>query len=111
MSNPKYVEAQKLNKTPFEFIPLTALCGVARVLRHGAIKYGRKNWRKDPIMASTYQGAMMRHLMAYYDGETLDPDSGENHLSHIMANCIVMLDATTHKTLIDDRLEMESKDV
>lgn len=109
--NPKHVQAQKEGKIPFEFIPLRTLTGAARVLQHGAAKYGRKNWRKDKIMASTYQGAIMRHLSAYYEGETVDPDSGCNHLSHIIANCMVMLDATYEETLIDDRMEMESKDV
>jgi len=106
--NPKHVQAQKEGKTPYEFIPLASLSGAARVLAHGAKKYGRKNWRIDHINASTYQGAIMRHLIAYYDGETFDRDSGENHLSHIMANCMVLLDATEQGSLIDDRLEKES---
>jgi hypothetical protein len=106
--NPKAVLAAKQNKVPLDLVPLGTLAGAARVLAHGAIKYGRRNWRIDKIRATTYQGAILRHLTAYYDGETYDPDSGENHLSHIMANCMVLLDATEHQSLIDDREEMES---
>lgn len=108
IENPKAVQAQKEGKNPLEFVPLATLEGAARVLQHGAAKYGRRNWRLDPIKASTYQGAFLRHLTAYYEGETDDPDSGENHLSHVMANCMVMLDAALAGKLIDDRDEMES---
>lgn len=106
--NPKHVQAMKEGKVPLEFIPLATLGGAARVLAHGAVKYGKRNWRIDCIKASTYQGAIMRHLTAYYDGETFDPDSGENHLSHIIANCMVLLDAGESDTLINDRDEKES---
>ena len=109
--NPKYVQAQKDGKSPFEYIPLRTLAGTAKVLEHGANKYGIRNWRKDPIKASTYQGAFLRHLEAYYEGEDIDPDSGASHLSHIMANCMVMLDAALENTLIDDRTITESKKV
>lgn len=111
IDNPKMVQAQKEGKHPFEYIPLRTLAGTARVLQHGADKYGIRNWRKDPIKASTYKGAFLRHLEAYYEGETTDPDSGESHLSHIMANCMVMIDAALEGTLIDDRLVTESKKV
>ena len=107
--NPKYIRAQKDGKTPYEYIPLHTLAGTAHVLKHGAEKYGLRNWREDPIKASTYQGAMLRHLESYYAGELLDPDSGVSHLSHIIANCMVMLDAEKHGTLINDIDDTESK--
>lgn len=108
--NPKHIQAQKEGKIPFEFVPLASIAGASRVLQHGASKYGKKNWRIDHIKASTYQGAFMRHLSAYYDGELVDPDSGESHLSHIMANCLVMLDAESRGTLINDINDKETKD-
>ncbi len=107
--NPKAVQANKEGKQPLEFIPMGTLEGAANVLEHGAKKYGKRNWRLTPIKASTYQGAFLRHLTAYYEGETIDPDSGENHLSHVMANCMVMLDAALAGKLIDDRDEAETK--
>jgi hypothetical protein len=107
--NPKYVQAQKDGKDPMEFILLGILAGESRVLAHGAGKYGRRNWRKDPIKLSTYQGAILRHLTAFFEGEDMDPDSGESHLQHIRACCAVMLDAMEHGTAIDDRDLAESK--
>jgi hypothetical protein len=41
--------------------------------------------------------------MAYVDGEDLDPESGMDHLAHIMACCAVLLDAKAAGKLNDDR--------
>jgi len=107
--NPKYVRAQKEGKPRMENIPLSTWDGDAAVHSLGADKYGRFNWRVDPILASTYQAAIMRHLKAWASGEDLDPESGWSHLYHIRACCAVALDAQMHDKMIDDRLTVESK--
>ena len=109
--NPKYVQAQKEGKAPLEYIPLRVLEGVAYVLQHGAEKYGIRNWREDPILLSTYKGAILRHLTAWSEGEDFDPDSGREHLEHIMACCVVALDAIHHNTAENDLTITESKEV
>ena len=106
--NPKLIRAMKEGKIPYEKIPWTVLASDARVHAHGAEKYGERNWRIDKILASTYEGAIMRHLMAWAMGEDIDPDSGEPHLNHIRACCAVVLDAQASGTLIDDRDRQES---
>lgn len=108
--NPKYVQAQKEGKARMECLVGTVLRGDAAVHAHGADKYGERNWRVDPIKASTYEAAILRHFMSYfYDREDLDPDSCLSHLYHIRACCAVMLDADMHGTLIDDRGRVNSK--
>ena len=107
--NPKYVRAQKDGKAPMEFLVYSVLESEAKVLAHGGGKYGARNWRLDEILASTYEGAMMRHLLAWCQGEDIDPDSGEPHLSHLRACAAVVMDADDHDKLIDDRNRMESK--
>lgn len=107
--NPKYVRAQKDCKTPMECLITSVLASEARVLAHGADKYGVRNWRLDEILASTYEGAMMRHLIAWMQGEDTDPDSGEPHLSHLRACAGVVMDADMHGKMVDDRGRMESK--
>lgn len=102
--NPKHVQAQKEGKAPLEYlVGLTVDASEARVLKHGADKYGVRNWRVDKILASTYEGSLRRHLLAWISGEDIDPDSGEPHLAHIRANCAIVLDAQAHDTFIDDR--------
>lgn len=108
--NPKLIQAQKEGKTPYEFIPWGVLKADAQVHAHGAAKYGERNWRIDHILASTYEGAIMRHFIAWAMGEDLDPDSGVPHLNHIRACCAVVLDAQEHGALIDDRHRSESRD-
>lgn len=107
--NPKYVRAQKEGKIPMEYLVYSVLASDARVHKHGADKYGVRNWQIDEILASTYEGAILRHFLAWASGEDIDPDSGEPHLNHIRACCAVVLDAQAHQKLIDDRGRKESK--
>lgn len=110
-SNPKHIRAQKDGKVPMEYIPWAPLASVARVMKTGADKYGVKNWRQDKILASTYVGAISRHaLLEWANGVDKDHDSGEHPLAHVVACCLLVMDAEMHDTLIDDRLLSESKD-
>ena len=108
--NPKLIRAMKDGKAPLEYLIYSVLESEARVLKHGADKYGARNWLIDKILASTYEGSMLRHFLSWAGGEDLDPDSGEPHLSHLRACCGVVLDAQKHGTLLDDRGRQESKD-
>lgn len=84
-------------------IPTTALLVLGAVMRLGAQKYGAYNFRDSDVPASTYVDAAMRHLMSWWDGEDLDPESGESHLGHVMACMAIMLDARHSGRLADDR--------
>lgn len=90
-------------KTPLGLIPSSAMEQTAWVHKLGAKKYGAYNWRKSGVCASTYVNAIMRHLNAWKDGETLDPESGFSHLAHIAASCNILMDADHCGTLDDDR--------
>lgn len=108
--NPKYVQAQKDGKAPLEYLVRSCHKEDAACHKHGADKYGIRNWRKDPIKASTYVAAIQRHLDQWAeDMEDRDADSGLSHLTHIRACCAVVLDSIKHDTLIDDRGYTESK--
>lgn len=109
--NPKLIQALKDGKAPLEYLVPTMDELDAAVHKHGADKYGKFNWRIDEILASTYVGAMRRHLKAWVSGEDIDPESGKPHLTHLRACCAVVLDAAMHDKLIDDRLLAESKSV
>lgn len=110
MDNPKHIAAQKAGKPPLEYLISALDPAVARVLKHGADKYGVRNWRIDKILTSTYEGAIRRHFDAWRAGEDQDPDSGERHLAHIVASIVIMADAAAHDTLIDDRARAHSID-
>ncbi len=109
--NPKHIQQLKEGKAPMEYVPYGPLAAVARVMQTGADKYGRKNWRQDKILASTYVGAITRHaLLEWAEGVNTDKDSGQHPLAHVIACCLLVMDAETHGTLVDDRLDTESKD-
>jgi len=90
-------------KTPLSLIPPFAMEQTAWVHKLGAEKYGPFNWRETGVCASTYVNAIMRHLNAWRDGETLDPESGISHLAHVACSCNILLDADHCGTLQDDR--------
>lgn len=107
--NPKEAQAASDGKDMIQNIPLWLLKGDAAAHTLGANKYGRFNWREDPIKMSTYLGAMIRHIVAWSEGEETDPESGFHHLYHVRACCAVVLDATEHGTVHDDLNSAESK--
>lgn len=84
-------------------IPPAAMIELGAAMADGARKYGKFNWREHEVTASVYEDALMRHLMSWRDGEDVAPDSGVNHLGHIMACCAILLDAAASGKLIDDR--------
>lgn len=72
-------------------------------MKLGREKYGPCNWRGDAVRASVYIDAMFRHLARWWDGESMDPESGASHLAHIAAGCLIVMDAADCDQLIDDR--------
>jgi hypothetical protein len=76
----------------------------------GADKYGPWNWRETGVCASTYVNAILRHLNAWRDGESLDPESGITHLAHIACSANILMDAEYCGKLQDDRNKRPTKD-
>jgi hypothetical protein len=109
MTNPKEIQAAKDGKVPADLLPFEHLAAAARVLQTGAVKYGRRNWLVDKIKASTYVGAIFRHAMLEWSTGTNEvEDTGEHPLAHVIACCLVVMDAEKYGTLIDDRFSAES---
>lgn len=99
--NPKTVFG--LAKPGFAAIPPVALIHLGAAMQNGREKYGLMNWREKNVSASVYRDAMERHLLAWWDGEQVAPDSGVHHLGHVMACCAILLDAEAQGALNDDR--------
>jgi len=100
-TNPK--DSCGIKKVPMSGIPAPVLMEMGLVKLHGDLKYGRYNWREIGVRTSVYYDAAMRHLMAFWEGEDNDPDSGINHLSHAMCGLIVLRDAMRLGEMVDDR--------
>lgn len=99
-TNPK--DLIGLTKIPLRFIPWTSLAFLAHVMALGAKKYGPMNWRKKKVRKLVYCEAALRHLVSSMDGEENDPESGRDHMAHVMACAAIYLDAKATGNLIDD---------
>lgn len=74
----------------YDLLPKPGLDAIARVFGWGASKYADHNWRKGYEWSKSYAAAM-RHLTAFWEGETNDPESGLPHLAHAGFHILVML--------------------
>lgn len=101
MDNPKQISGSA--KVSFAYIPPIALVAEGIVMAQGAGKYGAYSWGHTAVRASTYYNAAMRHLLAWYTGEDLDPESGQSHMAHVRACAGIVLDAAANNKLVDDR--------
>ncbi len=93
-------------KPELSIVTYSALEPVLHVMQHGADKYGRWNWRKDPVDAQTYFNAMWRHLEEWGSGRNEDVDSGQHPLAHVIAGALIILDSIEQGILIDNRLRV-----
>ncbi len=98
-------------KLRYDLIPVEALEEIAKVLTHGAAKYGANNW-KEEMDLDRYYAAAMRHLMAWRKGELKDPDSGCYHLIQVAVNCIFLMchPSAVAKELFEDVAKEYEKD-
>jgi len=74
----------------YDLLPKPALDAISEVLAFGAEKYASHNWRRGYEWGKSYS-ALMRHMTAHWDGETLDPESGLPHLAHAGCHITFML--------------------
>ena len=100
-TNPK--DAVGTKKVPLSTVSAPVLAEIGVGMLEGARKYGRHNYRVSKVRASVYYDAALRHMMKWYEGEDIDPDSGLNHISKAVASLVVLRDAMIQDKLVDDR--------
>lgn len=100
-SNPKDIVG--VRKVAFDCLSWPVIAEMAVGMHEGAFKYGRHNYREEGVCASTYFSACLRHLVAWFEGEDIDPDSGLHHLTKLMTSVMVIRDAQLNGKEKDDR--------
>jgi len=78
-------------KSRVDLIEPQVITLLGEVLGHGAKKYDDNNWKYVKGGMDRYYGALLRHVIAYRDGEVFDKDSGLHHLGHALANIQFLL--------------------
>lgn len=95
-------------KPDLSLIPYGSACEIARGFMYGERRYGRNNFRTGLAYSRTVAAAQ-RHLGRFFDGESIDPDSGVHHLALAAASCIMALQNCLDGTGIDDRWQQDTR--
>lgn len=93
-------------KPPISLISRRAIEEEAKVMAFGREKYDAWNWSKG-IAWSRVLDAVLRHVHAYCDGETFDPETGLSHAAHARAGLGFILDYEKEHPELDDRRPRE----
>jgi hypothetical protein len=96
------------DKAPIALVPPEVIQSVAQVLAFGAKKYGANNWRHDlnnTTWSRTYS-SIQRHLMSFWAGEDIDPESGMSHIDHAITQLMILKTAINEGSPeMDDRFK------
>jgi Domain of unknown function (DUF5664) len=101
-TNPK--DAVGIRKVPISTLPCGPMLTAGLAMLEGARKYGRHNYREAGVRASVYYDAVVgRHIMPWWEGQDIDPDSGLNHIDKAIAGLFVLRDSMLKGNWVDDR--------
>lgn len=100
-TNPK--DALGVRRASMSVLPAGVMLEAALGMMEGAAKYGRHNYRAMGVQASVYYDATMGHLMDWWEGEDIDPDSGLSHVTKAIDSLIVLRDAMLQGRFTDNR--------
>lgn len=89
-------------KPQIHLVPTEAIEAAARALGFGAIKYDRWNYRGGITHTRLYD-SVMRHMMEYLSGRSVDPESGLDPLDHAIAALSMLIWMRKHRPDLDDR--------
>ena len=106
----------KDEKLRWDLLPLKEIEEIVKVYTAGSKKYGDNTWQKLPNGMARYRAALLRHLVEYEKGNTVDEETGCKHLAQVAWNAIAMLHLSEQKkenTLLkalDERIEEKIND-
>lgn len=90
-------------KLRMDLIPPEVLEALAGVLTYGCNKYEERNW-EGGIKYSKIYGSLLRHMMEWWKGIDIDPESSLPHLHHAICNLAFLITYDARKMEgLDDR--------
>lgn len=89
-------------KAPIHLIPVEAITGMANAFLMGIEKHGKHKFREG-IQYTELIDSIMRHTLAFLNGEDNDKESGMPHTWHIGANFAMLEYQRVHHKELDDR--------
>lgn len=100
-TNPK--DLVGIKKIPQSCVSQAVMREVGVALMEGDLKYGRHNYREAGVRASIYYDATRRHIDDWWEGESIDTDSGLHNVTKAIAALTVLRDAMIQGKYTDDR--------
>lgn len=94
-----------VNDERHDLIPVGPLRKLARHFGVGAKKYRDRNWELGYAWSKSYNSAQ-RHLMDFWGGEDIDPETGSLHLIAAAWHCLVLAEYLTTHPEKDDRVKI-----
>lgn len=84
---------QDHNKVRVDLVEPSFIMTIGKIMTYGIEEQGyvEGSWREVPDPINRYYAALMRHILAWRDGEKYDPQSGYHHLAHAGANVMILL--------------------
>lgn len=93
-------KGQKLART--DLLPADALLLIAEHYGRGAAKYEARNWERGYLWSLSY-AALLRHLLAWWDGEDIDPETGSSHAVAVAWHALALVTFEARHIGTDDR--------
>lgn len=90
------------DKPPVSLVPPDFILALAEHYGRGARKYEARNWEKGMFWSRCYDSAM-RHLLAFWAGEDVDPETGTPHVIAVAWNMAALHHYMTAYRQGDDR--------
>jgi len=94
-------------KPPIDLVEPAFIKLIAQVMDFGAEKHGRLDWRRGYPWSCHYAAAM-RHLLDFWAGQDIDPESGLHALGHAAARIMILYVYWLLELGKDDRMEAKN---
>ena len=101
-TNPKDAISTKKPRF-YSGLPANVTKEVSIGMMEGAMKYGRHNYRVTGVRASVYIDATIGHILDYWEGQDMDPESNLHHITKAIASLYVLRDSQMRNMCEDDR--------
>lgn len=95
-------------KAPLEYVLMfgAALREFAKVCEYGGKKYKKGNFMKGAPTSQSIN-CLLRHLLAWQEGEDRDPESNCLHLAHVVWNALRACQESIVRPDLDDRISYQ----
>lgn len=90
-----------------DLVPGFPIHKLSEVFGFGTKKYADRNWEMGYDWGKSYSAAM-RHLLAFWNGEDNDPESGLPHLAHVMWHMAVLMEFQRNGLGTDTRSKLSA---